>query len=227
MIIPPKAPTFELYRKICRSRESISRFLMNIALTGVELRGSVLDVGGIPNSKKDYKSLFRGYDSWMTLNVNPEYAPDFVVDCNNRLPFKDAEFDNIVSVSTLEHIRNVNLILSEIVRITKPGGKIIICVPFIFGVHGDPDDFNRQTASWYQNTLSSLNISKDNQIIYPLCWDVFSTGMSLIDNGLSPFWRKVWRPLFLLPGVLFGGKAEKKIDEKLSTPLAHIIMVTK
>lgn len=44
-------------------------------------------------------------------------------------PFPDESFDHILSNSVLEHIPNPALVLSEITRLLKPGGKMIITVP--------------------------------------------------------------------------------------------------
>ncbi len=42
------------------------------------------------------------------------------------LPFLDDKFDYVISLSTLEHVKNPELVLNEIVRVTKPGGFIFI-----------------------------------------------------------------------------------------------------
>ena len=46
-----------------------------------------------------------------------------------RLPFADGSFASAVSNSVLEHIRPVDLVLSEIHRVLKPGSPFFMCVP--------------------------------------------------------------------------------------------------
>lgn len=46
-----------------------------------------------------------------------------------RLPFPDNEFDYVVSVSVLEHTDDPKLYLSELLRVTKPGGKCYLAFP--------------------------------------------------------------------------------------------------
>lgn len=46
-----------------------------------------------------------------------------------RLPFRDASFATVLSNSTLEHVRDVDLVLGEIARVLRPGGRVIITVP--------------------------------------------------------------------------------------------------
>jgi SAM-dependent methyltransferase len=45
------------------------------------------------------------------------------------LPFKDAKFDTIFSSHSLEHFKDRNVGLKEILRVLKPNGIIIIIVP--------------------------------------------------------------------------------------------------
>jgi len=47
------------------------------------------------------------------------------------LPFKDASFDTVVSNSMIEHRFFPERSLDECVRVLKPGGKFIVCLPNI------------------------------------------------------------------------------------------------
>lgn len=49
-----------------------------------------------------------------------------------HLPYRDGEFDAAVSVSVLEHIPDDgdSLAMRELVRIVRPGGRIVVTVPF-------------------------------------------------------------------------------------------------
>jgi len=227
MILPTRKPDMRTYLSLCASRHSLSRFMTNQVIAGsFAMRGVVLDIGGEPRSAKslEYKSLFSGYDSWLSLNVDPARSPDFVCDCNNPLPFEDGRFDHVVSISALEHIRNIDLAVAEIVRITKPGGLIVLAVPFLFAVHGDPDDYHRPTASWWQDTLKALGICEERQKIYPLCWDPLSSALSLIDNFWPAWVRRLFRPFILLPGLLFSFQHAKDLWRKLSLPVAYVVV---
>lgn len=46
-----------------------------------------------------------------------------------EIPFEDNFFDAIVSVSTLEHINDLDKAMSEIKRAIKPGGDIVLSFP--------------------------------------------------------------------------------------------------
>jgi len=45
------------------------------------------------------------------------------------LPFAQSSFDRVVSVSTLEHLDNLNKALLEIQRVLKPSGKAVLSFP--------------------------------------------------------------------------------------------------
>lgn len=60
-----------------------------------------------------------------------------------NLPYQDEFFDKVFCVSTLEHILPINqleIALSELVRVTKPQGKIIITMDVM--INKDREDFN-------------------------------------------------------------------------------------
>lgn len=44
----------------------------------------------------------------------------------DKIPFTDNYFDVVVSFDVLEHVKNQERVISEIVRVTKKGGKILI-----------------------------------------------------------------------------------------------------
>ena len=45
------------------------------------------------------------------------------------LPFADSSFDLVLCVETLEHVRDVQLLLSETRRVLRPGGRAAITTP--------------------------------------------------------------------------------------------------
>ena len=50
----------------------------------------------------------------------------FVVADGAHLPFADASFDAVVSMNALHHIRDLKGVLDEVLRVVKPGGKIVL-----------------------------------------------------------------------------------------------------
>lgn len=51
-------------------------------------------------------------------------------DLNYPLPLSNNYFNNVVSVETFEHVSNYYQLLQECHRVLKPGGRLIIIVPY-------------------------------------------------------------------------------------------------
>jgi ubiquinone/menaquinone biosynthesis C-methylase UbiE len=45
------------------------------------------------------------------------------------LPFPDSEFDLVLCAETIEHVRDVQLFLSEVRRVLRPGGELALTTP--------------------------------------------------------------------------------------------------
>jgi ubiquinone/menaquinone biosynthesis C-methylase UbiE len=63
-------------------------------------------------------------------------SAEFMVADIERLPFPDASFDLVCSFETLEHVPHPHAGLAELVRVTKPGGRLVITTPNYFGLLG-------------------------------------------------------------------------------------------
>lgn len=51
------------------------------------------------------------------------------LDPDAPLPFDDGSFDLVVCAETLEHVRDVQLLVSEVRRVLEPGGRLAITTP--------------------------------------------------------------------------------------------------
>jgi SAM-dependent methyltransferase len=71
---------------------------------------------------------------------------DQIVDLNGPLPFPDESFDTILSNDVMEHIKEPELAWSEMARVLRPEGKLVLSVPFLYSVHEAPYDYHRWTA---------------------------------------------------------------------------------
>jgi len=107
----------------------------------------VLDVGA---------GISKGPGSWLWKNIGDTEVKilrldivagpgiDFVADATD-MPNEIGEFDAVILQSVPEHVLDIKKIFSESIRILKPGGVIYIEMPFLQGVHGDPNDYWRLT----------------------------------------------------------------------------------
>jgi SAM-dependent methyltransferase len=72
---------------------------------------------------------------------------DIVADLNKPLPVETEVADTVVSLSVLEHLCEPQAMLNEAYRILKPGGGIVLQVPWQWWIHEAPYDFFRYTPS--------------------------------------------------------------------------------
>lgn len=76
---------------------------------------------------KDVLATFAAMSETETL---PDEASGAVVNANAlTLPFADDSFDHVIASEVLEHIPDDSAAMTEIARVTKPGGTITVTVP--------------------------------------------------------------------------------------------------
>ena len=69
-------------------------------------------------------------EGFINLDWNAEVAPDITHDLNIfPYPFPDRRFSYIEAVHVLEHLDRPFLVMRELHRILKPGGRLVIKVP--------------------------------------------------------------------------------------------------
>lgn len=61
-------------------------------------------------------------------------------------PIDSCSIDGVICTQVLEHVANPESLISEIERVLKPGGKLILTVPFLWQQHEKPYDFTRFTS---------------------------------------------------------------------------------
>jgi SAM-dependent methyltransferase len=62
----------------------------------------------------------------------------------------------VVCFEVIEHVRDPEILLAEIVRVLKPGGRTFLSMPFLYPVHDAPFDFQRFTIHGW---IRSLEVS--------------------------------------------------------------------
>ncbi len=54
---------------------------------------------------------------------------------DGRLPYDDGTFDAVLSIEVIEHVEDQFAFLRELVRVTKPGGRVIVTTPNTLNVN--------------------------------------------------------------------------------------------
>lgn len=139
-----------------RGRQSLFRHYQNefIARYGREISGVVVELGG--EKKYDHQRFFPAAERFVCTNIAREYDEYLnIVD----MQYADESVDNYLCVSVLPHLFDIHQAFSEIYRTLKPGGKLLLVVPFAFPVCDDRD-FWRLSPSSYSRFLKGYNIDE-------------------------------------------------------------------
>lgn len=106
--------------------------------------GETLDIGaGRLAWRQVLRSRATRYVSADMFREHPDL--DVIADLTQRLPWDDALFSTIFCCSVLEHLVDFEKAIGEMRRVLKPGGCLILAVPFMYYRHGDPHDYFRFT----------------------------------------------------------------------------------
>jgi len=95
----------------------------------------VLDVGG---RLQPYRPLLPGDARYWSIDLRS--APLVNVLANaERIPFHNRSFDLVLCTQMLEYAPDPGLVLSEIHRVLKPGGRLLMSVPAVFPRDSEED----------------------------------------------------------------------------------------
>ncbi len=115
-----------------------------------QVRGTLVDVGA---GAQPYRGLlppgveYIGIDIAEAVDRFGYQMPDTRYFTGPRWPVEDGEADVVLATETLEHVVDPPLFMSEAFRCLRPGGTVIITVPFAARWHFIPHDYWRFTPS--------------------------------------------------------------------------------
>lgn len=177
-------------------RRSNWRFL-NGEVKRLPSEATILDVGA---GHGDFADIFEG-KNYYSLDIVPYAEVDLVCDLGQTIPFRPGTFDAVVLMNVLEHVYENRGLVQNIAKILKPGGKLIITVPFLLKVHQAPFDFSRYTP-YYLSQLAQeagFNVEK---------LDGYYDTLYLLNESLGNLWQysiasRLALQRFLAKGLVF------------------------
>ena len=118
----------------------------SIAIFAHLLKGRLLDIGC---GSKPYKKLFV-VDEYVGLDIDSEITrkrnmAEVLYD-GKLFPLPSNSFDSALCNQVLEHVFNPDEFLSEIYRVLKPNGKLLLTLPFVWDEHEKPYDYARYSS---------------------------------------------------------------------------------
>ncbi len=156
---------------------------------------------------------------------------DHVADLNKDvIPINTASVDSILCTDVLEHISNPDHLFAEMARIIKPGGHMILTVPFMYWLHDTPYDYHRYTEYKLADFCTRNNfevVSIDAygglpEVVFDIVSKGFNTNYIPYRGVLLPIWNRMGR-------MFYGTRMMKNITEKTKAkmPLGYVMVAKK
>jgi SAM-dependent methyltransferase len=128
------------------------------------LNGRLLDVGC---GSKPYRELFPYASDYIGLEYDTPVnrvakRADYFYN-GNTFPFDALSYDGVICNQVLEHVFNPDQFLQEIFRVLKPGGKLLMTVPFVWDEHEQPWDYARYSSFGLRSLLERNGFIVDEQ----------------------------------------------------------------
>jgi SAM-dependent methyltransferase len=150
--IPPALADF--VAQLPEERASLLTFVADVA--GQLAPGTrLLDAGA---GDAPYRELFAHCDyvtaDWTNSPHEQAHSSDITASLY-ALPVGDASFDAVLSTQVLEHVAEPSLVLSELHRVLRPGGRLYLTVPLVGELHEEPYDYYRYTPHGLRHLLTA------------------------------------------------------------------------
>lgn len=166
------------------------------------LSGDVLDIGCSDKAlarhlPKDCRYV--GLDYYATVHTIYGTHPDVYGDAC-RLPLRNGCMDAVMLFEVLEHVPDPRDALAEISRVLRPGGMLLLSVPFMYPIHNAPFDFHRFTRYALRHSLQQhgFEIESISPRLHSMEVGGLTTSLALGDAARQVLERHRWA----LPAVI-------------------------
>ncbi len=193
--------------------------------------GRLLDVGC---GSKPYRDLFNVTD-YIGLDIDSANSrkraiADYFYD-GSKFPFADKEFEAVLCNQVLEHVFNPDEFLREIHRVLKPGGKLLLTVPFVWDEHEQPYDYARYSSFGLKALLeeNGLKIVKHEKLgaDASILFQLTNAYLYKITEPWNKYIRLVFTGLVMGSVNLTGILARMVLPKNTDLFLDHIVLAEK
>lgn len=194
------------------------------------VRGDLLDLGcgqaPFYGAYKDYATTVTCVD-WPGSPHDVQYA-DVLCDVNQSLPIPGASFDTVLCSDVIEHLHSPQVLIGEISRVLRPGGKVLINAPFMYGLHEQPHDYHRYTkyALAHMSEMHGLRVLEIRELggAGDVACDLFAkvaVGVPLVGNMVASLAQASWDLAKCIPFI-------RRMDQRTAEyfPLEYFALLT-
>jgi len=177
-----------------------------------------------------------------------DVAHDYVRYCKERgfdrvltgsgyaLPFPDQSFDLIALFDTIEHIPDDDAAMAEVLRVLRPGGRVMVSVPAYQWLFSQNDKiahhFRRYTAGRLRKVFEGAQLEVEklsyfNMLLLPIIIPVvlaqkLREKLGMLPDGQHNMSKVPSRPVnWLLTKIM---SSERFVIPKLSLPVGHSLI---
>lgn len=140
---------------------------------------------------------YLGIDYWDTAQDWYGTVPDIYGDAL-ALPVKSATADIVLLLDVLEHLETPDTAIAEAARCLKPGGRLILQIPFLYPIHDAPRDYTRLSEFGLRQLLLDHGLPAQTCIAqgHPMETAALLWNIALVKTVLN--WARQRNPLALL-----------------------------
>jgi SAM-dependent methyltransferase len=120
------------------------------------------------------------------LDSNPRAKPDVVHDLGDiPYPFRESEFDEVIASHVIEHVPDMMAFISELHRVTRPGGRLKVLAPH----YTNPDWASDPTHRNHLNSYTFNYFLEDpRRRLFPFYTDIVLKPVR-VHVSLANLWR--------------------------------------
>lgn len=174
--------------------------------------GTIVDVGG--------GSLFArpadfgiDTDCWILVESDPDAVPaasdsavHVVISDGRQLGIRTGRADVVLAIHVLEHTFDPWAMWTELVRITKPGGTLVVMVPQTANLHHVPNHFQNFTRFWLVEAARRSGCIEREYLALGGTWSTIASRLVLslptmlrLEGYTDPAVPRTWRARLLTP----------------------------
>ena len=203
----------------------------NIASMARHMGRKILDVGC---GQKPYAFLFDS-SAYVGLEFDTSAnrakgVADVYYD-GGGFPFPAQEFDAVICSQVLEHVFNPGEFLTEVHRVLRDGGKLLLTVPFVWDEHEQPYDFARYSSFGIKYLLEQHGLDiiehkktlADVRVLFQLANAYFYKWLV----GGNSYWNLLATLVFMAPVNLLGALVYKVLPRNDDLYLDNVVLARK